>query len=60
LRIAQRLNLPISRIDELSMEEILDERDMIMYLHDLDNPPQPPPKTPENVLKAASRAMTGG
>jgi hypothetical protein len=33
---------------------------MIMYLHDLDNPPQPPPKTPENVLKAASRAMTGG
>lgn len=56
-RIAQRLNITLSQLDELSMEEILDEVDLIHYLHDIDNPPAEPPKPKAPNLAGLSSAI---
>lgn len=45
-RVAQRLCIPLHEVDELSISQVLDELDLIRYLHDEDNPP-PPPKQPK-------------
>jgi len=44
-RIAHRLGITLRELDRtLSIEDVLDEMDLAAYIHDLDNPPQPPPK----------------
>ena len=42
LRIADKYRRPLHEIDEWSLDDLLDERDVILYLHDVDNPPQRP------------------
>lgn len=44
-RMAHRLGITLRELDETkSIEDVLDEMDLVAYIHDLDNPPQPPPK----------------
>lgn len=45
-RIAQRLAISLHEVDELTISQVLDEIDLLAYLHDEDNPP-PPPKRPK-------------
>lgn len=59
LRIAQRLSIPLSKIDDMTIEEVLDERDLLLYLHDVDCPPAPPPKPDERALRSARIALSG-
>lgn len=47
-RAAQRLGMTVRDADEtLTVEDLLDERDLHAYLHDVDHEPeQAPPQTP--------------
>lgn len=42
VRVAEKFRVPLSVLDEWDVEAILDEREVIAYLFDVDNPPAPP------------------
>lgn len=39
LRVAEKFSIPLAALDEWPLDAILDEADVLGYLHDLDNPP---------------------
>lgn len=44
-RVAQRLGLSLAEVDRtMTVDEVLDELDLQLYLHDCDVEPQPAPK----------------
>ncbi len=40
VRVAEKFRLPMCEVDEWSMDVILDEREIIEFIHDVDNPPE--------------------
>lgn len=42
-RVAQRLGISLAEVDEMSIDDFLDEVDLIHYLYDIDNPPRTQP-----------------
>lgn len=46
-RVAQRLRITVRELDRrLTVEDVLDEDDLGRYLHDVDVPPEPAPRSP--------------
>lgn len=45
VRVSDKFRIPLAILDEWPVDAILDEAEVNMWLHDVDNPPPPPKAT---------------